>query len=307
MVIPEKYKKIITEMFRMRIQLIVILISAFMWGFKDYLLATTFIAGFVSIGVLLGHLASKETFRKYKWDVGEKLNEAWGSDSLNKTILAVGMLIARVLIYVAIIIAMAIALVILRGKSADASIIPQRSLQYIPILVEEHSRIWPTSDICVIAEQITHESAWKTTATRKEKSGVISYGLLQVLDRTMAEMQTKHQILMGLEPVQMLQARWGLRAGILYDKDMWKLVYFAKNPIDRYAFMLASYNGGYGWVQRDRKLTVEKGYNRDLWFNNVELFSTRSQWAFGINRKYVSSILLNAPQWETKRVLVCGE
>jgi len=167
----------------------------------------------------------------------------------------------------------------------------ERRKAYYPILVEEHQKIWPEAPIIIFDRQIKTESAWKEEATRLEKSGVTSYGLLQVLDVTFEEMKKKHPTLLDAKPVDMLQARWGIRAGILYDKQMYKLCSFASDEFDKWAMALSSYNGGFTNLQKDRKLTEENGHNKNLWFSNVELFSNRSRWAFGINRKYVREVL----------------
>ena len=296
------------ELYRLKTPLALLLLWIVVWGWQDSLRTISFLTGFVALGMILGHVASKELFGKYKWDVGQKLNEAWAHTDLfriERSILAVGMLFARVMVYVAVLIAMAvIATVIFRGQAFGATVY-DRARPMLPILVEEHQRIWPESDIAIIAEQINHESAWKENATRVETSGVVSYGLFQVLDATLIEMQTRHKMLAGARPVQMLQARWGIRAGLLYDKDMWKLCGFSRdgcsschgNDRNRWAFTLASYNGGFGWIQRDRKMTAEKGRDGNVWFRNVELFSKRSKQFFEINRRYPREILANAYRW----------
>jgi hypothetical protein len=173
----------------------------------------------------------------------------------------------------------------------DASIVNERRKAYYPILQEEHQRLWPEAPIIIFDKQIKAESAWKEQAIRLERSGVTSYGLLQVLDVTFEEMKKKHPTLLNGEPVQMLQARWGIRAGILYNKQMYNLCSFAQTEMARWCMALSSYNGGFGNLQRDRKLTEKNAHNKNLWFSHVEKFSKRSQWAFKINRCYVKEIL----------------
>jgi len=287
------------EILRIKIPLMLVALWFFFFGAKEALMTIAFLGGFTGFAMLIGHLAGKEIFRKYKWDVGEKLNDAWDRSARrkdNSAILAVGMLMARVFIYVAIVIGMALCLVILKGNAFGA--VPERARPHIPILKEEHARIWPESRIDVIASQINSESRWKENAKRVEKSGVISYGLMQVLDVTLIGMRKKHMLLADVEPVQMLRARWSIRAGILYDRDMWILCRFAAAlDENRYAFMLSAYNGGFTWVQRDRSLTAERGYGKDIWFGNVERFSRRSTWAFNINRRYVKETLEGAERY----------
>ena len=296
------------EICRIKTPLILLGLWFVVWGFKDSLMTISFLTGFIALAMILGHIVSKELFEKYKWDVGRRLQEAWDCDckrvDVNKSVLAVGMLFARVMIYAAVLLAMAVIVLLLRGN-AFASQIQERAKPLIPILKEEHKRTWPESDIAIIAAQIERESAWKEQAKRIETSGVTSYGLMQVLDSTLVQMQQRHQTLSGIEPVRMLQARWGIRAGILYDKDMWKLCSFSidrctgchRDDRNRWAFTLSAYNGGFGWVERDRKLTEERGHDKNIWFNNVEIYSTRSKWCFKINREYPKKILTNSGKW----------
>lgn len=189
-----------------------------------------------------------------------------------------------------------VAVILLIAVSAFAAV-HQRAYQYFPVLKEEHALIWPDSDIGIIGSQIAHESAWKETATRKEASGVISYGVLQVLDVTYDELKKKNPLLLKGSPATMLRARMGIRAGILYDKQMYGLVGFAENEKERYAFTLSAYNGGFGNLLRDRKLTEANGYNPNKWFGNTELFSKRSTQNLKINRRYVSGIIKQADEY----------
>lgn len=298
-------KKLLNEILRLKTPIVLLASWLIVWGWKESLMTASLLTGFIAISMILAHIVSKELFRGYKWDVGARLNEAWEKQRLNKSILAVGMLLARVLIYIAIVIAMALILTLLRG-SAFGSPSPSRPSPFqIETLKQEHDLIWPDSDIYILMGQINAESAWRESAIRTESSGVTSYGLMQVLDSTFNELKKKNQTLADIEPVQMLQARYGIRTGILYDIQMWKLCQFAdikvedmKNanlhgdrlssiiPFNRWAFTLASYNGGYGNILKDRKLTAIKGYDRNIWFGNVELFSNRSAGNFRINREY---------------------
>lgn len=189
-------------------------------------------------------------------------------------------------------------LIILWYAFLSEGAVPERAIKYIPVLKGEHQKLWPESDIKIIAGQIEAESLWKEKATRKEPSGVISYGLMQVLDITFNEMKSKHPTLLDAEATDMLKAKWGIRAGILYDKKMWGLSSFAEGIQDRWAFALASYNGGFGWIQRDRKLAGQNGVDKNIWFCSVERFSKRSPWAFKINRDYPVKIFRYAEKYK---------
>lgn len=197
-----------------------------------------------------------------------------------------------------LLVAFIVFLIILWYAFLSEGAVPERAIKYIPVLKGEHQKLWPESDIKIIAGQIEAESLWKEKATRQEPSGVISYGLMQVLDITFNEMKSKHPTLLDAEATDMLQARWGIRAGILYDKKMYKLTNFAETEKDRYAFMLSWYNGGAGWGQKDRKLAEQNGVDKNIWFCSVERFSKRSPWAFKINREYPVKIFKFAEKYE---------
>lgn len=51
---------------------------------------------------------------------------------------------------------------------------------------------------------------------------------------------------------------------------------------------LSAYNGGLGWVNRDKRLVP----NPEAWFCGVETKSNRADWAFKENRNYPRRILL---------------
>ena len=66
----------------------------------------------------------------------------------------------------------------------------------------------------------------------------------------------------------------------------------ALSACDRMAFALSGYNGGAGWVNRDRNLAAKKGLNPDRWFGHVETVNAgRKASAIRENRRYVSRII----------------
>lgn len=60
---------------------------------------------------------------------------------------------------------------------------------------------------------------------------------------------------------------------------------------DRWAFALRAYNGGEGWLQRDRALAARAGVSANAW-RGVEGFRSRAQWAHTENTAYPRRILL---------------
>ncbi|MCC6347942.1 MAG: hypothetical protein IT388_12200 [Nitrospirales bacterium] len=95
--------------------LLLLMVSVLQWGAEEMLGTFSFLAGFVGFSLLLGHVVSKELFSKYGWDVGERLNAAWKDRELSHALLAIGVLIARVGVYSAVMGAMVASLFFIRG------------------------------------------------------------------------------------------------------------------------------------------------------------------------------------------------
>lgn len=108
-------KKMIKEGKRNQTALLLIMASVLRWGAEEMISTFSFLAGFIGLSLLLGYVVSKELFSKYSWDVGERLNDAWRDRELSHALLAVGVLIARVCVYSAVMGAMVASLFFLRG------------------------------------------------------------------------------------------------------------------------------------------------------------------------------------------------
>ncbi|MGP5350787.1 MULTISPECIES: transglycosylase SLT domain-containing protein [Pseudomonas] len=143
--------------------------------------------------------------------------------------------------------------------------------------------------VATFAAQIHQESRWKFDA----KSPVGAQGLGQVMPSTanwLAELFPK-----ALGKVEPFNPAWSMQALVSYDRWLASRVQ-AHTPCDRAAMMLSAYNGGLGWVIRDRKLASAKGADPLTWFESVERFNAgRSAANFKENRDYPRLILM---RWE---------
>ena len=84
---------------------------------------------------------------------------------------------------------------------------------------------------------------------------------------------------------------WSLRALCVCDKWLWDRV-AGHDDFERMAFTLSAYNGGLGWVNRDRKKARAPGLDDRVWFGSVEnVNSGRGRAAFAENRQYPRRIL----------------
>jgi membrane-bound lytic murein transglycosylase MltF len=92
-------------------------------------------------------------------------------------------------------------------------------------------------------------------------------------------------------PADTWDPNWSVRAMVCYDHYLNEHVAESATTCDRWAFSLSAYNGGLGWVSRDRVLASSHGADRMVWFGNVERYSERSASNTTQNRNYVSEIL----------------
>ncbi|MEQ1512962.1 MAG: transglycosylase SLT domain-containing protein [Lysobacteraceae bacterium] len=65
----------------------------------------------------------------------------------------------------------------------------------------------------------------------------------------------------------------------------------ALNDCDRWAFALRAYNGGEGWLLRERRAAAKAGAQANAW-REVEGFRSRAGWAHKENTEYPQRILL---------------
>lgn len=109
----------------------------------------------------------------------------------------------------------------------------------------------------MIAAQMFQESSFNP----KAKSWVGARGLMQVMPDTGKQVGEKN----------LYDPETSVRAGIKYlDWLHRKFEDKGITPDNRLWFTLASYNAGLGHVYDAQDLAEEKGWNRKLWFNNVE-------------------------------------
>ena len=157
------------------------------------------------------------------------------------------------------------------------------------LMVErETAEVWgvfaPTARI---AAQIHQESTWNPNAASK-----YAHGMAQFTPDTAAWIATKFPKQLGdFDPLNPAHA---VRAMVIYDHWLLQRVP-ATSPCDQWAFALSAYNGGLGWISRDRERASAKGADPARWFGHVDAHSARAGWAIKENRGYVRNILL---RWE---------
>lgn len=178
------------------------------------------------------------------------------------------------------------------------ALMPIIALAEIPAVAERYQRDltriaqaeWGLdAPVAMFAGQIHQESRWKFDA----RSPVGAQGLGQVMPSTAAWLAATFPTVLGKnEPYN---PTWSMQALVSYDRWLASRI-TAADSCEQAAMILSSYNGGLGWLIRDRKLASAKGADKLTWFDSVERFNAgRSAAAFKENRAYPRLILR---QWE---------
>ena len=172
---------------------------------------------------------------------------------------------------------------------AGETAIPRAALQYRGQLIREARAVWGMeAPVAIFAAQIHTESNWRNDVT----SFAGAQGLAQFMPSTAAWLPSVAPETGTPAP---FSPAWSLRACVTYDKwlyDRLRPMRAASLAVcERMAFTLSGYNGGIGWVGKDRALAARTGRNPDRWFGNVEdVNAGRNKSAIRENRRYVTLI-----------------
>lgn len=172
--------------------------------------------------------------------------------------------------------------------------IPRPALKYRHTLTEQARLVWGLdAPLAIFGAQVQQESNWNTMAY----SNMGASGLAQFLPVTAQWIATQDPELDGINTEN---PTWSLRALARYDYWLYRKL-IADTRCDKWAFTLSAYNGGLGWVLKDKNAAQADGANRNRWFNQVERYNSgRSKIAFTENREYPRRILLQLTPLYTK-------
>lgn len=168
-----------------------------------------------------------------------------------------------------------------------AAQIPIDASRYKRDLIRNSRLVWGLdAPVSTFAAQIHQESGWRHDA----KSHVGASGLAQFMPATAKWISGLYAPLKDNDPTN---PAWAIRAMVEYNKWLYARVPSAATHCERMAFVLSSYNGGLGWLQRDVHAAKAAGADPRWWFDNVERYNGgRAVWAFKENRGYPNRILL---------------
>lgn len=175
-------------------------------------------------------------------------------------------------------------------QPAPADVIPAAAKQHRATLVRSAQMVWGLdAPIATFAAQVHQESRWRVDA----RSPVGAEGLAQFMPTTTEWIASAYpKYLTGPQPYN---PGWAMRALVVYDKSLVKQNQ-ASNPCEQWAMALSAYNGGQGWVNKDRRLALASGASGLAWFDDIEKFNSgRSAANFKENRHYPHAILF---KWE---------
>lgn len=163
--------------------------------------------------------------------------------------------------------------------------IPRAAVQYRAELVRSARVVWGLdAPIAVFAAQVHTESWWRNDTV----SHAGAQGLAQFMPSTAAWLP---KVAPETGKPAPFNPGWSLRALCTYDKWLWDRTDGA-TAFERMAFTLSAYNGGQGWVNRDKRLARQRGLDPARWFGAVETVNAgRSAAAWKENRQYPRRIL----------------
>lgn len=185
----------------------------------------------------------------------------------------------RVLLYLALLFLAALA-----APLPAADQIPDSAQRYRRMLIQAaQAEFGLAAPLSLLAGQIHQESAWRPEARSKFASG-----LAQFTPDTASWIARRYPSLGSANP---LSPKWALAAQSRYNRHLYEGVLGASSECDRWAFVLSGYNGGPGWVLRDRSLAGLNGADSARWWGHAEFHSRRAAWAFIENRGYVKKIV----------------
>ena len=176
--------------------------------------------------------------------------------------------------------------------------------QYRRELIRESRAVWGiNAPVALFAAQIHQESQWNLRAV----SPVGAQGLAQFMPKTGKWIAAQYPELAANNP---FNPSWAMRALVQYNHWHWQRI-AARTDCDRWAFVLSAYNGGLGWVQRDKAKAKAAGVDPLRYWGAVEHINAgRSRANFKENRGYPQRIIY---RWQPHYIKdgwgegVCGQ
>jgi len=176
--------------------------------------------------------------------------------------------------------------------------VPDNAWQYRRDMVQSAWRIHgPNAPVATLAAQIHQESAWRIDAV----SWAGAQGLAQFMPGTSKDAALRWPS--DCNPANPFKPSWAFACRDRYLKAQ---VAGGQSECDQWAFMFRAYNGGLGWIRKDRKLAAMAGDNPDDWKAVEPYNSCRAMSAWKENTEYPVRIYRLQSRYESwGRTLDC--
>ncbi|KMQ82143.1 transglycosylase slt domain protein [Lasius niger] len=182
-------------------------------------------------------------------------------------------------------VALGLVAVLVAHHAHAAAIPPQTATPWERTVIREGRAVWGLpSPSALFGAQIQQESSWRPAA-----HSPYAGGLAQFTADTAQDMARWYP---ELGPADPYNPHWAIRALVRYDHRLYTGIARTASDCDRWAMTLSAYNGGAGWVSRDRKFCAAAGdCNVSRWWHDVARYSQRAAAAKAENRAYPEHIL----------------
>lgn len=185
--------------------------------------------------------------------------------------------------------ALIVALFPLTASAAEPGVrVPQHAVTYRLRIEREAARNFGLdAPVARLAAQIHQESGWRADAASPYAAGLTQF--------TPATARWLPEVCPAVGAPDVWDPSWSIRAQSCYMAWLYRRVgRMGTQPLDqcsRWAFAFRAYNGGEGWLLRERKMALTSGANPNAW-REVEGFRSRATWAHRENTDYPRRILL---------------
>lgn len=170
--------------------------------------------------------------------------------------------------------------------------VPEAAHQYQRTLTAEAQTVFGVrAPVASLAAQLHQESAWRADA----RSRVGASGLAQFMPATAADMARIYPRELG--PADPLNPAWAIKAQVRYMRDLNRSIkpVAGGRPLNDCAtwwFGFRAYNGGLGWINRDRRLTAANGGDPNYPWSVEQWNAGRSAANFRENTEYPRRIIM---------------
>lgn len=171
---------------------------------------------------------------------------------------------------------------------------PPASHQYRAEMTRSALRVFgPDAPVATLAAQIDVESRWRPDA----RSPVGALGIAQFMPSTAEDMAARHR---ACAPANPLDPEWSFRCRDRYMRSLLAAIQPLAGGLEecaQWTFALRAYNGGLGWINRDRRLAQARGLDPDDPAQVASVNAGRHAAAFRENTEYAPKIHRLAPRY----------